>query len=90
METDSDSSCATERSFEVEDYSPPSSPEMEVPLEETPEAEDSGPEPYRFEPLAPAPEAAGAAEAAVASQHRMGPVSDWYICICIVAYRLFR
>lgn len=44
------SSFATERSFEVEDFSPPPSPEVEdveVSVDTGP-----GPEPYQFEPLA--------------------------------------
>uniref|UniRef100_A0A8C6U6S8 P2X purinoreceptor 7 intracellular domain-containing protein n=1 Tax=Neogobius melanostomus TaxID=47308 RepID=A0A8C6U6S8_9GOBI len=43
MESDSDSSFATERSFEVEDFSPPSSPEVEV-EEVNVEEEAGGPE----------------------------------------------
>ncbi|KAK7878121.1 hypothetical protein WMY93_000738 [Mugilogobius chulae] len=85
MESDSDaSSCATfatERSFEVEDFSPPSSPAVDT-------TEPSGPEPYQFEPLAQQDEEnpeASAAEAAGpassdASQYRMGPVSEWCSC----------
>uniref|UniRef100_A0A8C6WND0 P2X purinoreceptor 7 intracellular domain-containing protein n=1 Tax=Neogobius melanostomus TaxID=47308 RepID=A0A8C6WND0_9GOBI len=52
MESDSDSSFATERSFEVEDFSPPSSPEVEV-EEVNVEEEAGGPEPYMFEPRSP-------------------------------------
>ena len=41
------SSFATELSFEVEDFSPPPSPEVE----EGELSVDTGPEPYQFEPL---------------------------------------
>ncbi|CAL9694937.1 unnamed protein product [Knipowitschia caucasica] len=77
MESDSDSSFATERSFEVEDFSPPSSPEVEV--EEVNVEESGGPEPYMFEPMATG--AASTDEPSEASvQHRMGPVTEWCLC----------
>lgn len=52
MESDSSdaSSFATERSFEVEDFSPPPSPEVED--VEVSEDTGPGPEPYQFKPLA--------------------------------------
>ena len=59
---------ATEMSFEVEDFSPPESPGGH---------DQSGPEPYRFEPQA---QAAGAesADAEEEGQERMADVSEWY------------
>ena len=70
-------------SWEVGDFSPPPSPEVdrEVGVMEAGVEEASGPEPYQFEPLAR--ELAGAvrgadgAEAATAADCRMGLVSDW-------------
>lgn len=86
-ESDSDaSSFATERSYEVEDFSPPPSPQGEdrEEREEGAEEEASGPEPYLFEPLAQEmSEASGAAEPSGTS-HRMGPVSEWYIYASII------
>ncbi len=68
------SSFATERSFDVEDFSPPPSPEVE----EGELSVDTGPEPYQFEPLAQTavltPDANNPSEAA--AQERMGPVSE--------------
>lgn len=69
------SSFATERSFDVEDFSPPPSPEVE----EGELSVDTGPEPYQFKPLAQTAvltlDADDASEAA--AQERMGPVSEW-------------
>nr|XP_054595965.1 P2X purinoceptor 7-like isoform X2 [Nothobranchius furzeri] len=75
MATESDSS--SEQSFEVEDFSPPSSPEDR---EEGLLGEASGPEPYLFEPLARELSEAPGAEPAGVSRHRMGPVSEWCTC----------
>ncbi len=51
-DTESQGTSATEGSFEVDDFSPPESPEADINV-----VEDcgEGPEPYVFEPLAPAP-----------------------------------
>uniref|UniRef100_A0A8C6TKG6 P2X purinoreceptor 7 intracellular domain-containing protein n=1 Tax=Neogobius melanostomus TaxID=47308 RepID=A0A8C6TKG6_9GOBI len=77
------SSFACDRSWEVEDFSPPSSPEVE--RKDGAAEADSGPQPYQFEPLARelagATGGADAAEAAEAAErHRMGPVSEWCTC----------
>nr|XP_054592258.1 P2X purinoceptor 7-like [Nothobranchius furzeri] len=72
MATESDTS--SEQSFEVEDFSPPSSPEDR---EEGLLGEASGPEPYLFEPLACELSEAPGVEPAGVSRHLMGPVSEW-------------
>uniref|UniRef100_A0A672HNJ0 P2X purinoreceptor 7 intracellular domain-containing protein n=1 Tax=Salarias fasciatus TaxID=181472 RepID=A0A672HNJ0_SALFA len=77
MESDSDrSASASNSSFEVEDFSPPPSPDAGD------NSAAQGPEPYQFEPMAQAPTEAGAtaAEADDALQGRMGAVSEWCAC----------
>ena len=73
------SSFATELSFEVEDFSPPPSPEVEG-------GElfvDTGLEPYQIESLAqtavltPASRSASDDASEAAAHGRMGPVSEW-------------
>nr|XP_055054222.1 P2X purinoceptor 7-like [Misgurnus anguillicaudatus]XP_055062958.1 P2X purinoceptor 7-like [Misgurnus anguillicaudatus] len=77
------SSFTTELSFEVEDFSPPPSPEVE---EGELSVDTAGPEPYQFEPLAQTavltPETRSASDDAseAATQGRMGPVSEWCTC----------
>ena len=81
METDwsDESSFTTELSFEVDDFSPPPSPEVE----EGELSADTGPEPYQFEPLAqiavltPVSRSASDDASEAAAQGRMGAVSEW-------------
>uniref|UniRef100_A0A671VER7 P2X purinoreceptor 7 intracellular domain-containing protein n=1 Tax=Sparus aurata TaxID=8175 RepID=A0A671VER7_SPAAU len=81
--SDSDSSAdtfATERSFEVEDLSPPESPTGDSDTADTAldhGGDHGGPEPYQFEPLAP--QAAGSSEE-MELQERMGDISEWCSC----------
>ncbi|KAK7881413.1 hypothetical protein WMY93_029822 [Mugilogobius chulae] len=78
MESDSENSIATEHSFDVEDFSPPVSPDA---------ADDSelNPLPYQFEPLAREMSELGATGGAEAAEPeiagaRTGAVSEWCTC----------
>lgn len=83
MESDSERSehsiASTNSSYEVEDYSPPSSPEAGDNSDGR-----AGPQPYQFEPRAQQAEAgAAAAETGAAAAetgamlNRMGAVTEW-------------
>ncbi|KAK7883918.1 hypothetical protein WMY93_027041 [Mugilogobius chulae] len=78
MESDSENSIATEHSFDVEDFSPPVSPDA---------ADDSelNPLPYQFELLAQEMSELGATGGAEAAEPeiagaRTGAVSEWCTC----------
>uniref|UniRef100_A0A3Q3GDF4 P2X purinoreceptor 7 intracellular domain-containing protein n=1 Tax=Labrus bergylta TaxID=56723 RepID=A0A3Q3GDF4_9LABR len=69
----SNGTCATEMSFEVEDFSPPESP-----VDPHVDHDHRRPDPYRFDLLEGAASAETANDQDSEVQERMGDVSEWY------------